>query len=193
MSEAHPPATVFLDRDGVLNVKAAEGDYILAPAAFRWLPGAVEAVQRLASAGTRLVVVTNQRGVALGHMSDADLDAVHARMAADLAHVGVRLEAVYACTHADGQCDCRKPGISLFQRALTDMPGIDLATSAVVGDSLSDMEAGTRLGCATYLIAATEDAAAMERKASRRGIRVDAAYPSLASLVADGFGLGPAA
>lgn len=189
MRDRRPPATVFLDRDGVLNAKPDEGEYVTEPDAFRWLPGAVEALEILSAAGTRLVVVTNQRGVGSGRMTQRDLDAVHERMRADLAAAGVQLDAVYACTHADGGCGCRKPGIELFERAIREIPGIERRSSVVVGDALSDMEAGTRLGCPTYLVSSAATSELLRHEAAERGIRIDATFPSLAALVVDGFGL----
>lgn len=189
MSHWQVPTTVFLDRDGVLNAKPDDGKYVTGPDGFHWLPGAVLALQRLFQAGCRLIVVTNQRGVGLGRMSQRDLDAVHLRMSLDLADAGVQLDAVYACTHAGEVCDCRKPGIGLFERAVRENPEIEVSGSAVVGDALSDMEAGTRLGCATYLIYSGRNPGQLIRDAVGDGIRIDSAYPSIAALVVEGFGL----
>jgi histidinol-phosphate phosphatase family protein len=164
--------TVFLDRDGVLNVKAAEGDYVRTAADLQWLPGTFEALRLLQAAGARLVVVTHQRGVARGLMSRADLDEIHARLRSELAATGVALAGIYACTHHVGACDCRKPGIGLFEQARRDEPAIDPATSAMVGDSLSDLEAAGRFGCDAYLVAhegSTVAAAAADRGVPVRG------------------------
>jgi D-glycero-D-manno-heptose 1,7-bisphosphate phosphatase len=79
-----PPTTVFLDRDGVINRKPPEGDYVERWEQFEFLPGAIEALALLAAAGIRAVVVTNQRGVALGRMTLGDLDDIHRRMQAEL-------------------------------------------------------------------------------------------------------------
>jgi D-glycero-D-manno-heptose 1,7-bisphosphate phosphatase len=146
-------------------------------------------LQALAARGCRLVVVTNQRGVARGHMSTADLDAIHEKMNADLARDGVILAGVYACPHEVGTCDCRKPGIGLFSRAMQDRPEIQVSTSAVVGDSIGDMQAANRLGAAAYLIADEARRSQVLEGASRQGVRVDASFGSLSALVADGFGI----
>lgn len=144
--------TIFLDRDGTLNEKAPEGDYVKSPAELRMLPGAAEAVAELHRAGLRLVLVTNQRGVARGLMSQADVDAVHAALARELEAHGGRLDAVFVCPHAAGACDCRKPGIGLFVQARDADPGIDFARAMMVGDAPSDMEAGRAAGLQTVAI-----------------------------------------
>jgi D-glycero-D-manno-heptose 1,7-bisphosphate phosphatase len=129
--------TVFLDRDGVINVKAPEGDYVKSWREFELLPGAVEGLSLLRAAGLRLIVVTNQRGIALGRMSARDVEDIHRRMR----DVGVVVDAVHYCPHDTDSCDCRKPNTGMFER-----DGVDFATAAIVGDSESDMEAGRRLG-----------------------------------------------
>ena len=135
--------TVFLDRDGVINVKAPEGEYVESWASFSFLPGAVEAVERLRAAGLRVVVVTNQRGVALGRMSAAAVEDIHSRMIA----AGVAVDRVYYCPHDDGECDCRKPLPGMLERAAREVPGVSLGRScAIVGDSESDMDAGRAVG-----------------------------------------------
>jgi D-glycero-D-manno-heptose 1,7-bisphosphate phosphatase len=144
--------TVFLDRDGTINRKAPEGDYVRTPEALVVLDGVAEAIAGLRSVGARVVVVTNQRGVALGRMSLADLAAVHDQLRHALAGSGTRVDAIYSCPHDVGSCDCRKPGTGLFRQAVDEHPSIDLGGSALVGDSLSDIQAGARLGMATVLL-----------------------------------------
>jgi D-glycero-D-manno-heptose 1,7-bisphosphate phosphatase len=134
--------TVFLDRDGVINRKAPEPDYIKSWDQFELLPGAVEGIALLRSAGLKTVVVTNQRGVALGVMTESDVEDIHLRMRA----IGVDVDAVYYCPHEKGECDCRKPGTGMFTGAAAEVPGVDLASAAMVGDSELDMEAGRALG-----------------------------------------------
>ena len=138
--------TVFLDRDGTINRKAAEGDYVKSWAEFEFLPGAIEALALMRSSGLRLVVVTNQRGIARGLMSEEDLADIHARMRAELARHDADVDAIYFCPHAAGECDCRKPGTGMFEQARGDEPAIDFADSAMVGDSDSDMAAARAIG-----------------------------------------------
>jgi histidinol-phosphate phosphatase family protein len=97
----------FLDRDGTINEKAPEGDYVTTPERFRFLDGAEEAVRMLAGDGWRVVVVTNQGGVALGRMTLDDVERVNERMA----HLPI--SGVFVCPHERDSCDCRKPGTAV--------------------------------------------------------------------------------
>ena len=146
-----PPAAAFLDRDGTINVKAPEGDYIESPSRVELLPGSAEEIARLNAAGVPVLIVTNQRGIALGRMTEADLERVHARLASLLAERGARVDGWYHCPHDHGECDCRKPGTAMFERAAADH-GIDLTAALVVGDAESDVEAGRRVGARTILL-----------------------------------------
>ena len=140
------PATVFLDRDGTVNAKAPEGDYVTSWEQFEFLPGAVEAVRLLSARGVRLVVVTNQRGIALGRMTEQDLADIHRRMCDALTAAGGAIAEVYHCPHEANTCDCRKPEIGMFLQAQRDFPDIRFEHSAVIGDSSSDMLAARRIG-----------------------------------------------
>lgn len=144
--------TVFLDRDGVINEKAPEGNYVRRVEDLKLLPGAAAAIARLNHAGLRVVVVTNQRGVALGLYSKEDVLQIHAALERMLAHEGARLDGFYFCPHEEGACDCRKPQPGLFEQARTDFPEIDPASSVMIGDSPSDVEFGRGLGMRTVLI-----------------------------------------
>jgi D-glycero-D-manno-heptose 1,7-bisphosphate phosphatase len=147
--------TVFLDRDGVINVKAPEGEYIESWSEFSFLPGALDAVARLRAAGLRVVVVTNQRGVALGRMSGEAVEEIHRRMIEG----GLQVDRVYYCPHDDGECDCRKPLPGMLERAVREVPGVSLGRSAaIVGDSESDMEAGRAVGAVLVKVGAAESA-----------------------------------
>jgi D-glycero-D-manno-heptose 1,7-bisphosphate phosphatase len=148
---------VFLDRDGVLNRKQPEGAYVTCWAQFSWLSGAIEAIVRMSAAGLTLILVTNQRGVALGRMTAEDLEEIHRNIQADLARHGALLSAIYYCPHDKGQCACRKPGTGLFEQAMKDFPGIHPENSVVIGDSLSDIQAGRRLGMKTVFIQGDPD------------------------------------
>jgi D-glycero-D-manno-heptose 1,7-bisphosphate phosphatase len=143
---------IFLDRDGVLNRKQPEGAYVTSWERFEWLPGAVEALARMRAAGLILLLVTNQRGIALGRMSREDLEDIHQKMQADLTRHDARLHAIYFCPHDKNQCGCRKPDLGLFEQARKDFPDIRPENSVVIGDSISDIEAGRRLGMRTIFI-----------------------------------------
>jgi D-glycero-D-manno-heptose 1,7-bisphosphate phosphatase len=148
---------VFLDRDGVLNRKLPEGAYVSDWAQFQWLQGAVEAIGRMNRAGLTVIVVSNQRGIALGQVSVEQLELIHDQMRSHLARHGARLDAIYYCPHDQGECNCRKPGIGLFEQAKKDFPQVNADNSAVIGDSLSDIQAGRRLGMRTIFIQGEPD------------------------------------
>ncbi|MEZ6004171.1 MAG: D-glycero-beta-D-manno-heptose 1,7-bisphosphate 7-phosphatase [Planctomycetota bacterium] len=147
---------VFLDRDGTLN---REVHYLARVEDFEWLPGTIDGLAALDRAGYALVVVTNQSGIAQGLLDTTELNAIHARMAADLAQAGVALAGVYFCPHHPelGQdpwrcdCDCRKPRTGMLRRALRELD-LDPARSWFVGDSLRDLEAGHAIGARSILV-----------------------------------------
>jgi D-glycero-D-manno-heptose 1,7-bisphosphate phosphatase len=150
--------TVFLDRDGTLNVKAAEGSYITSPAELVLLPGAAKAVAALNAAGLRTVLVTNQRWLSTSSADPAGFAAVQDRLEHLLADEGARIDAAYHCPHAAGTCDCRKPLAGMLFRAAREH-NVDLAESVMIGDSDSDVMAGRAAGTATVLLRAGGGAA----------------------------------
>jgi D-glycero-D-manno-heptose 1,7-bisphosphate phosphatase len=172
---------VFLDRDGTINAKPPPGEYVTAPAQIQLLDGAARAIHRLNDAGIWVGVVTNQRGVALGQMSPADLDAVHRRLLAELARGGAHVDAIYVCPHQQGTCVCRKPQPGLLLRAREDVGDIDFARAALVGDSPSDVQAGNAVGATTVLLASEGAPAAGEDRVGDVG--EDHVAPSLAAAV----------
>ncbi|HEX5432520.1 MAG TPA: HAD family hydrolase [Bryobacteraceae bacterium] len=157
--------TVFLDRDGVINEKAPEGEYIRRAEDLKLLPGAAAAIARLNRAGVRVVVVTNQRGVALGYFSQEDVLKIEATLEKMLADDGARLDGFYFCPHDEGACNCRKPLPGLFDQARADFSEIDPASSVMIGDSLSDIEFGQNLGMRTIFI---EGPAKLQRSGAER-------------------------
>ncbi len=147
------PGVAFLDRDGTINEKAPEADYITGPDEVRLLPGAADAIRRLNDAGVHVIVVTNQRGIALGRMSERDLEDVHAALIAQLKEsAGAWIDAFFHCPHGVDECDCRKPDLGMFQQALVRFPWIELRNSVLIGDSAVDAAAGKRLGVKTIWI-----------------------------------------
>jgi len=158
---------VFLDRDGVINRRFPEIVYVAGPEHFDLLPGVVEALSILRELGFLLVVVTNQRGIARGFMTEEDLNQVHEFMKSELGKSHVFLDAVYFCPHdEDEDCSCRKPKPGMILEAARIM-GIDLASSYTVGDSDSDVAAGRTAGTRPVRIGALED------------VDADMAFPSL--------------
>ena len=144
-------STVFLDRDGTINVRAADGSYITSPAALVLLPGAARAVAELNAAGLRTVLVTNQRWLSGSAGDPAGYAAVHARLEQLLAAEGASLNAAYHCPHAAATCDCRKPEPGMLRRAAADHR-FALDEAVIVGDSDSDLMAGRAAGTSTILL-----------------------------------------
>jgi D-glycero-D-manno-heptose 1,7-bisphosphate phosphatase len=145
-------SAAFLDRDGTINVKMPEGDYVERPEQVQLLPGAAAAIAALNAAGVPVFVVTNQRGIALGRMTEEDLARVHERVSALLASEGAHVDAFYWCPHDRGECDCRKPGTAMLEQAAREH-GVDPARGVMIGDSESDVEAGRRVGARTIRLA----------------------------------------
>lgn len=170
----------LLDRDGTINRKAAEGDYVKSRQEFEFLPGAVDAIVRLGAAGFAVVVITNQRGIALARMTEDELEEIHAYMCAEVARSGGSIAAVYHCPHDIGVCRCRKPGVELLERAEREL-GLVLTSSVVVGDAIADIEAGVEKGCRTVLIDPDRTVAPV---AVERSLRVDHVVGSLADAAA---------
>lgn len=141
---------VFLDRDGVINAERA--DYVKSWDEFRFLPGALDGIRLLTEAGCRLFVVTNQAGVNRGIIPAERLLRMHERLRAEAAAHGGRIEGVFFCPHRpDEDCDCRKPRSGLFLLA-NDVFEVDFSHAYVVGDNLSDIEAGQAVGCRPILV-----------------------------------------
>jgi D-glycero-D-manno-heptose 1,7-bisphosphate phosphatase len=147
--------TVFLDRDGTINESPPEGEYLTSADDVRLIPGAAEAVRILNDHPAKVVVVTNQRGIALGKMTEADLSAVNERIESELARSGAQLDGIFHCPHHTGTCDCRKPGTGMFEQAAREIEGVEIDGGAMVGDSAIDIEAGRRLGLTTVRLGAS--------------------------------------
>ena len=148
---------IFLDRDGVINVKLPEDRYVRRPSELTLIPGATEALCRLRRLGYVLVIVTNQRGIARELMTVQDLDLVHEVLKQELSKGGAQIDAMYYCPHdASEACSCRKPQPGLVLAAARDW-NINLEASYLVGDSPSDIGAGRSAGTRTVRISADAD------------------------------------
>ncbi len=147
---------VFLDKDGTV---IEDVPYNVEPERIRWMPGAVDGLRMLRSAGYRLVIVSNQSGVARGLFPEEALAGVERRLAFLFANAGLALDGFYYCPHHPQgtvaryamRCECRKPAPGLVLRAARELK-IDLSGSWVIGDILDDVEAGRQAGCRTILI-----------------------------------------
>ena len=143
----------FLDRDGVINRKAPEGQYVTRWEEMHFLPNAASAIALLKRAGFRVIVVSNQRCVAKGLVAPRDLESMHQRMCDHLARAGAAIDAVYYCPHeVQPPCACRKPKPGLLLEA-SRAHDIDLTASWMIGDSDTDVQAGRNAGCRTALLA----------------------------------------
>jgi D-glycero-D-manno-heptose 1,7-bisphosphate phosphatase len=156
--------TLFLDRDGVINVRTP-GDYVKHPDAFIPTPGFETAMPMLAAAFDRIVVVTNQAGIGKGLMNEADLELVHRKMLGITLAAGGRIDGIYFCPHrSDAGCPCRKPATGMAWSALLEFPDIDFEQAWMVGDSLADMQFGQALGMQIALIEGkTEEAESLAK------------------------------
>jgi histidinol-phosphate phosphatase family protein len=138
--------TILLDRDGVLNRRPPRAEYIRRLDEFEWLPGALEAVRLLTAGGYRLLVISNQAGIARGAMTEADLMAVEERMLAEARTAGGRIDGAYYCRHDwDAGCDCRKPLPGLLFQAQREHC-LDLTRTPFIGDDDRDGQAAELAG-----------------------------------------------
>jgi len=147
---------VFLDRDGTLvhprHYPSRAEDLVL----YRGLPEELRILQQM---GFKLVVITNQGGIAHGYFTERDLELMHTSLQDQLSEFGVRIDAFYYCPHhPEGnlahlacECECRKPKPGMILQAAKDM-NLDLSSSWMVGDILNDVEAGRKAGCKTILV-----------------------------------------
>ncbi len=147
---------VFLDRDGTL---IRDKKYAFRPAEIELLDGVVPGLRLLQQADYRLIVITNQSGVARGFFKEEDVRAMHRRLREMLLQEGIRISEFYYCPHhPDGcvteyafKCNCRKPEPGLVLRASREK-SINLSNSWLIGDFLTDIRAGLAAGCNTILI-----------------------------------------
>ena len=146
------PATVLLDRDGVLNKRMPQAQYVRTWDEWEWLPGAREALRLLQEAGYRVAIISNQPGIARGAMTEDDLQEIHRQMQAEAAKAGGRIDAIYHCPHGwDEGCPCRKPKPGLLFQAQRDF-SLDLSRTYFIGDDERDGQAAAAAGCPFILI-----------------------------------------
>ena len=140
---------VFIDRDGTINVNV---EYLDNPDRLKLYPGVAEGIKLLRDNGFRIIVITNQSGVARGFFTIDTLEKIHEKMKKELSKKGALLDAIYYCPHhPDEKCNCRKPNTELFEKAIKDFD-IDLKNSFIIGDRMLDVEAGNKLGLKTILV-----------------------------------------
>lgn len=149
-SAAKAPA-IFMDRDGTLNI---DHGYVHTWEEWNWIDGAKEAVKIVNEMGYRLVVVTNQSGIARKLYDHEEVIQLHRRVIEDLKQDGLTIDSFYWCPHHEditGVCTCRKPDSGLLERAAAEL-NIDLSQSWMIGDKASDVRAGQSAGCRSLLV-----------------------------------------
>ena len=143
---------IFLDRDGVIIRKAADGEYITSAEEMEFLPGSAKAIADLSRSGFKVIVVTNQRGVATGKIELRELQHIHSKLKEIVANLGGNVCDIFYCPHdlSEG-CTCRKPNTGMLVQA-AKMHDLLLSECWMVGDAATDITAGKRAGCKTALI-----------------------------------------
>jgi len=143
---------VLLDRDGVLNVKMPPAEYVRSWKDWRWLPYVKEALKLFNEAGFCVIVITNQPGIARGHMREEDLKEIHDCMLQETVQAGGRIEKVYFCPHGwDENCQCRKPEPGMIYQAQREY-NLDLSRTYFIGDDERDRAAALTAGCPFILM-----------------------------------------
>ncbi|OAN48576.1 histidinol phosphate phosphatase [Chloroflexus islandicus] len=157
---------VFLDRDGVINHNRP--DHVKDWSEFQFLPGALTALRLLTNAGFRIFVVTNQAAVGRGLMSIETLEQIHARLRDIASYHGAQIDDIRYCPHRpEEQCHCRKPQPGMLED-LAARHRINCREAYLVGDALSDIAAGQRMGCQTILVKTGRGASELQKPELRR-------------------------
>lgn len=147
---------IFFDRDGVVNERIL-GGYVRTWDEFRFMPEVGETLKQLKDLGYRTIIITNQRGVGLGLMSQTDLDSIHKSMQAELKkNFGVEFDDIISCTDAGNESGRRKPSPAMLLEAEKKY-NIDMSQSWMIGDTASDIEAGESAGAKTAFFLNTHE------------------------------------
>ena len=150
MASTSTGATVFLDRDGVINRDSP--DYVTSWEVFEFLPGSLDAIRRLTAAGLTVIVITNQSAIGRGMMDTATLEAMHGNLRRAVEARGGRIKDIFFCPHhPDDGCACRKPEPGMIHQA-RQTHRLELATATMIGDSARDIECGIRAGCGRTIL-----------------------------------------
>lgn len=162
----------IIDRDGVINHDSDA--FIKSPQEWEAIPGSLEALARLTENGWKVVIATNQSGLARGLFSMNTLNAIHAKMRRELALLGGFIDAIFICPHGpDDGCTCRKPAPGMF-RDIAHRYEVNLQTVPSVGDSLRDLQAASQAGCAPWLVQTGKGMRTLEKGGLPEGTRVEA-------------------
>lgn len=143
---------IFLDRDGTINTRAKKADYVKNTNEFIWLPGAKEAIKKLKDNGYKIIIISNQPGVARQVMTKDDVFSIQEEIQRDLSEIDVQIDDFFYCMHNwDDGCDCRKPKPGMFYDAQKKY-SIDLKQCWMIGDDERDMHAGAEAGCKCMMV-----------------------------------------
>ena len=165
-----PHKLVILDRDGVINYDSDH--FIKSPAEWKPIPGSIEAIARLNQNGYRVVVATNQSGIGRGLFDMATLNAINDKMMELVFRGCGRIDAIFFCPcTAEQNCHCRKPDTGMFEDIAARYQ-MDLTGVPSIGDSLRDLEAGAKAGCAPVLVLTGKGKKTQENGALPQGTRV---------------------
>ena len=169
---------IILDRDGVINHDSPE--FIKSPAEWVPIPGSLEAIARLNQAGYRVVIASNQSGIARELFDMSILNAIHQKLHTSAQQVGADIDAIFFCPHAAiDNCDCRKPKAGMFDE-ISKRFKVSLKGVPTVGDSLRDLQAGFISGCVPYLVLTGKGQKTLETGGLPPGTQV---FPDLAGMV----------
>jgi D-glycero-D-manno-heptose 1,7-bisphosphate phosphatase len=150
-------SAIFLDRDGVVIRKAPDGEYVTDWCEVKFLPGSLEAIAAFSRLGHKVIIVTNQRGVATGKIQVHKLHDIHTKMKVVIAGHGGDVAGVYCCPHdISAGCMCRKPKPGMLLQAAKEHQ-LSLPECWMVGDAATDIAAGKSVGCKTALITQSQE------------------------------------
>lgn len=169
---------IFLDRDGTINM---DKDYLYRISDFEFIPGCTDALRALMNADYRLIIISNQSGIARGYYTEADYLALDEWLKSTLRAQGIEITASYYCPHLPDApveryriaCTCRKPAIGLYEKAIREWD-IDPSLSYAIGDRMRDLEICKSTGCRGFLLNTTEPEAVIDDV--KKGIYPDIRY-----------------
>jgi histidinol-phosphate phosphatase family protein len=159
-----PKKIILIDRDGTINVKAPQGEYIRTWEEFEWIEDTVKVMKKLAKQGYSFIVITNQAGIARNMVSEKELTRMHQLMVSELKSNGVIVLDIYVCPHHwNDNCDCRKPKAGLFNRIAKEHL-LRMDKTLYIGDDLRDCQAAYNAGCGSVLIATNDEYESINNK-----------------------------
>ncbi len=155
---------VFIDRDGTININSG---YITCPDEFKMYPSVAKGIKLLQENGFKIIIISNQSGIAREYFSEKTLDEIHEKMKSELLKEHARVDKIYYCPHhPDEKCNCRKPNPGMLEKAICELD-IDAVKSFMIGDRMLDVEAGYKIGCKTILVPENKEKVEKEMKLSQ--------------------------